>query len=209
MHRISSIFVSLLALSAGAVEAAGPTPVTNEPLVMPAEATVITNPGGDWGGGYAGLQLGYGTADFTTDLDDYDTDGVIYGFHAGYLWDFGDWVAGPELQYDFTDLDISSDGGSGSFDEIARLNLRAGRDLGRSLIYGSIGIAYANFDGVSGALSGDLDDPGWVVGIGYDYKATENWVFGAQYQYHQFDDFGADGNDVDFGTFHLRASYQF
>lgn len=208
MTRLTSI-TAILLVTSGSAWADGPSPAPSEPLVMPAAAPVTASQGGDWTGGYAGLQLGYGTADFTTDLSDYDTDGVVYGFHAGYLWDFGDWVLGPELQYDFTDLDIDSDNGSGSFDEIARLNLRAGRDLGRGLLYGSVGLAYANFDGVSGALSGDLDDPGWVVGFGYDYKMNESWGLGAQYQYHKFDDFGADGNDVDFGTIHLRASYRF
>lgn len=207
MYRMTSL-IALGLVSTGMAHAGSPAPAPAEPLIMPA-AVPVADTGGDWTGGYAGVQLGYGTADFTTDVDDYDADGVIGGFHAGYLWDFGQWVVGPELQYDWTDLAIDSGNGSGDFEEIARLTVRAGRDLGQGLLYGSAGLAYANFDGVSGALSGDLDDPGWVLGLGYDYKLTDNWVVGGQYQYHQFDDFGADGNDVDFGTFHLRASYQF
>lgn len=207
MYRMTSLIAVGIA-TAGMAHAAGPAPAEPDMMVAPAPAPVYDT-SGDWGGGYGGVQLGYGTADFTTSVDDYDSDGVIGGFHLGYNWDFGDWVVGPELQYDFTDLSIDSGTGTGSFDEIARLNLRAGRDLGRGLLYGSVGVAYANFDGVSGALSGDLEDPGYVLGVGYDYKLNDDWSVGGQYQYHQFDDFGADGNDVDFGTAHLRATYNF
>ena len=207
MYRmISTLALSLAA--AGAAHAGSPEPAPRDTTVI-APAPVHTDTGGDWNGGYAGIQLGYGTGEFTTDTDDYDSDGIVGGIHLGYNWDFGDWVFGTELQYDNADLQIDSDTGSGTFDEIARLNLRAGRDLGRGLLYGSAGLAYANFDGASGALSGELSDPGYVVGIGYDYKLNETWTLGGQYQHHVFNDFGADGNDVDFGTAHLRATYNF
>ncbi len=210
MHRLTALIAAGLT-TAGMVQAqaGSPEPAPVDTILTPVPAPVAVDNSGDWAGGYAGVQLGYGTGDFTTDADDYDSDGIIGGFHAGYMWDFGDWVVGPELQYDFADLEIDSAGGSGNFDEIARLNLRAGRDLGRGLIYGSAGVAYANFDGASGALSGDLDDAGFTVGVGYDYQLNDTWTVGGQYQYHEFNDFGADGNDIDFGTVHLRATMNF
>ena len=164
---------------------------------------------GNWGGAYGGIQLGYGSGDFDAGTGDIEADGAVGGFHLGYNWDLGDWVVGAEFQFDAADLEVESGIGTGSFDQIARLNLRAGRDLGKGLIYGSAGLAYANFDGEGGAFSADLSDPGYVVGIGYDYKLNDKWTLGGQYQYHVFDDFGADGNDVDFGTAHIRASYNF
>lgn len=206
MYRILTP-IALGLLTGTAAFAAGPTPAPSEPMIaVPAPAPVT---GGDWQGGYAGLQLGYGFGEFSLDTDDFDTDGVIGGFHVGYLWDNGNWVFGPELQYDASDLSFDDPGGEGSFDEIARLKFRAGRDMGQGLLYGSAGLAYANFDGASGVTDIDFDDPGYVVGIGYDYKFTETWTVGGEYQYHVFDDFGADGNDVDFSTIHLRASYNF
>lgn len=208
MYRIATIAILGLA-AAGPATAGSPTETAPDAVVAPVPAPVYADTSGDWAGAYGGVQLGYGSADFSTDIDDYSSDGIIGGAHVGYMWDFGDWVVGPEFQYDATDLDISTAGGSGSFDEIARLNLRVGRDLGRGLVYGTAGLAYANFDGVSGALSGDLDDPGYTLGVGYDYQLTDRWTVGGQYQYHKFDDFGASGNDVDFGTAHLRASFNF
>ena len=207
MYRMTSL-IALTVGAAGAAHAGGPVDTAPDAMVV-APAPVVADTSGDWSGGYAGLQLGYGSGDFSTSLNDYDSDGVIGGFHAGYMWDFGEWVVGPELQYDSADLDIDEGTASGSFDEIARLNLRAGRDLGRGLLYGTVGLAYANFDGASGALSGDFDDPGYVLGLGYDYRLNESWSVGGQYQHHVFDDFGTDGNDVDFGTAHIRASYNF
>ncbi len=188
--------------------AAGPTPLIEDTVVAtPAPEPIPAS--GDWQGGYAGLQLGYGFGDFSFNVDDFDTDGVIGGIHAGYLWDMGTWVIGPEFQYDAADLSFDTSTGSGSFDEIARLKLRVGRDMEQGLFYGSAGVAYANFDGVSGITDIDFDDPGYVVGVGYDYRMNSNWVLGGEYQFHKFNDFGADGNDVDFSTVHLRASYQF
>ena len=208
MYRTASM-IAIGLVMAGVAHAGDPTPAAAGAGLIPPSGTVAKQTGGDWTGGYAGVQLGYGSGDFTTSLNDYSSDGIIGGFHVGYNWDFGDWVVGPELQYDFADLSIDSGGGTGTFDEIARLNLRVGLDLGRGLLYGSAGLAYANFDGASGALSGDLDDEGYTIGIGYDYRLTDMWTIGGQYQYHQFDDFGTAGNDVDFGTVHLRASYNF
>lgn len=200
--------VAFLLGTTGMALAAGPTATPSEPVVMqPAPAPVST--GGDWQGGYAGVQLGYGFGEFSVDTDDFDADGIVGGLHLGYNWDLGDWVVGPELQYDAGDLSFDDEDGEGSFDNIARLKMRAGRDLGQGLLYGSAGLAYTNFDGVSGVTDIDFDDPGYVVGVGYDYKMSESWTLGGEYQYHMFDDFGEDGNDVDFSTVHLKASYNF
>lgn len=181
-----------------------PAPV--EPVIV-APAPVVPV-GTDWSGGYVGGQVGYGFGDFSTNVDDFDSDGILGGLHAGYNWDLGDWVLGAEVQYDWSDLSLTTDTGSGTFDEIGRLKLRAGRDLGQTLVYGSAGLAYANFDD-DGAFNFSFDDPGYVVGVGVDRQIGQNWVAGLEYQYHMFNDFGADGNDVDLQTIHARASYRF
>lgn len=184
----------------------------DDPMIAPAPVPVAVPVTGDWGGAYGGVQLGYGFGEFDPDptaIDELDTDGIVGGFHVGYNWDLGQWVLGTEFQYDASDLSVDDGTTSGNFDGIARLKGRAGYDLGNSMIYGSAGVAYTNFDGISGVTDIDFDDPGYVVGIGYDYRLNENWVLGAEYQHHMFDDFGAPGNDVDFGTVHLRASFMF
>merc|ERR1711974_517710 len=79
-------------------------------------------------------------------------------------------VAGVELQYDFSDISYDEPSGSGSFDGIARVKARAGRDFGNSLGFISVGLAYTNFDGVTGVTDIDFDDPGVVAGVGYEYQ---------------------------------------
>lgn len=216
MLRMTSL-IAVAVATAGAAHAAGPTETAPDAIVAPIASPVMIDRSGDWSGAYGGIQLGYGSGDYATGRDDdsdgnddeFEADGVIGGLHVGYLWDFGNWVMGPELQYDAANLEADNGSGTGTFDEIARLNLRIGRDLGQGLLYGSVGVAYANFDGDTGSLAGDVDDNGYVVGIGYDYKLNQSWTVGGQYQHHMFDDFGSAGSDFDFGTAQLRASYNF
>ena len=202
MLAVAGSAFALPAFAGNVVYEAPEEPVVAAPVPAPA-------PIYDWSGPYVGAQIGYGFGEFSNDIDDFDSDGIIYGLHAGYLSDLGTWVIGGEIQADATELDIDTDEGSGSFDQIARLKLKAGYDLGQTLLYGTAGIAYANFDGDDGAFDVNLDDNGYVLGVGADYKITENWIGGLEYQYHMFNDFGEDGNDVDVQTIHARVSYQF
>jgi opacity protein-like surface antigen len=81
--------------------------------------------------------------------------------------------------------------------------------MGDLLVYGTAGVAYANFSGFDGLADIDVSDPGLVAGLGVDYRVSENWVAGAEYMFHRFSDFGPTGDDVDLNTVHLRVSYQF
>lgn len=205
--------LSILAATAllpGAALAGGLDTPAPEPTVAVAMPPPVS---GAWDGFYAGAQLGYGFGQFNLDprdLDQLDSDGVIGGLHAGYMADLGDWVVGGELQYDAADLSVSNaNGASGSFEDIGRLKLRVGRDMGDLLVYGTAGVAYANFSGFDGIADIDVSDPGLVAGLGVDYKVSENWVAGAEYMFHRFNDFGPTGDDVDLNTVHLRVSYQF
>ncbi len=168
---------------------------------------------GNWTGWYVGGQLGYGFGEFDlTNFNqpgDFDTEGAVGGMMGGYLQDYGAWVAGVEVQLDGTDLTIASGTTGGNFDSIARIKARGGRDLGHGLLYASAGMAYGDFGGVSGITKIDLSDPGYVVGVGYDYQLPNNWLVGGEYQYHKFNDFGAAGNDVGFGTLQVRGAYRF
>lgn len=168
---------------------------------------------GDWTGWYAGGQIGYSFGEFELNnfnqLSDFDADGAVGGLMGGYLQDYGDWVVGIEVQLEGADISINNGGTTGSFDGIARIKARGGRDFGNGLLYGTVGVAYTDFGGVSGLTSIDFDDPGLVVGLGYDYQLASNWVLGAEYQYHRFNDFGANGNVVEFGTVQARVAYRF
>jgi outer membrane immunogenic protein len=196
-----------------AAHAAGPVSQPVEPIVQ--QPAPMQSP--FWAGGYVGGQLGYAYGDFdlgNVDPRDFDNDSVIGGFHAGYLWEVSPgFYLGPEFQYDFADVTVTDPdtGGTASFDEIARLKLIAGYELGNGLLFGSAGIAYADFDGSVGGIFDGIDggETSYVVGIGYDHRVSDNWTVGGEYQFHRFNNLGAGGEDVDVNTLHLRASYRF
>lgn len=199
MKTIAAFFTTV-ALTAPAF-AGGPVAVAEEPMIAPvAEAYVAAGP--DWSGAYVGGQLGYGDVDSSTGtLDGY---GWLGGVHAGYRWDLGNWVAGTELTWDKTDIDL---GGAGDqLDSVAALKLTAGREIGNSLVYGALGIAQANATSATGA---DLSDTGLVYGIGFDYAVNERWTVGGEVLEHNFDDFDSTTVDLDATTIKAKVSLQF
>ena len=230
---LATTSAGVVALVAMPALAAGPAPVVEEPMVM-APAPIV--PSADWTGGYVGGQLGWGWASGDTtvsatdfgldefeDEDDFDAnldgDGLVGGFTAGYRHDFGRFVAGGEFQYDwagidFDELDVETDNQElnqelddeeGSLDEIWRLKGIAGYDAGRTLVYGSLGFAHA-----SGEFGGeDLDGDGWLVGAGADYAIRENITVGGEVMYHQFNDFGFEGADLDATTLQGKVTFRF
>lgn len=174
----------------------------NEPLPDAAPVAAPVAPlavGTDWTGGYVGGQLGYGDVNATG----LDGDGLTYGLRGGFDWDFGNWVLGVGADYDWTDIDLGNTGDT--LDSVARLKLRAGADLGRTLIYGTAGAAHADAD-IGGA---SLSDTGWFAGIGADYLITDQWTVGAELLTHQFDDFDNSGVDVDATTASVNVGFRF
>lgn len=206
MIRTSAIAV-LLATAAGGAYAAGPEPAPMEPIVA---APPPPPPAPSWEGPYLGAQLGYGYGEFSLDTDDFDNDSIIGGLTAGYLWGFGNgWYVGPEFQYDWADISVTDPDtdNTATFEEIARLKLILGREVGNGLLYGSAGFAYGSVDGVDTFIDGS--DGSYVVGLGYDYRLTEDWSLGLEYQYHDFDGIGDEGGDVAVNTVHVKAAYRF
>ncbi|KIN61303.1 Outer membrane protein [Sulfitobacter noctilucae] len=168
-------------------------PVVETPVIEPAPMVVS----GDWTGFYTGLQLGYADVDGPDDLDG---DNGSYGFHAGYDYDFGDWVVGGEVDYDKTDVELND--GLAELESVARLKLKGGYDLGNTLVYATAGYAAAE-------VSGDSED-GAFAGVGVSYKISDRYMVGAEVLHHQFNDIGdVSGADVDATTFNVRGSLRF
>ncbi len=170
---------------------------------------------GDFDGGYLGVQLGYAYGDFDLGsvgdtITDFDSDSVIGGISGGYLWAIGNgWYLGPELQYDWANITINNpdSGESADFDGIARLNVIAGYELGNGMLYGSLGYAYTDLNGVGDFFDGSSD--GYAIGLGYDWWVEENWTVGVEYLYQSFNDIGSGGGDVDLSTIYLRTAFRF
>lgn len=189
---------TLLGAPAFAGGLADPAP---EPVIAPVEQTVVSTDG-DWGGAYVGAQLGFGDVD--SNGAGLDGEGAIGGIHAGYLFDYGNFVAGAELNYDVSNIDLGTVAGD-QLDSVARLKLIGGADLGRTLLYGTVGAAYAEAS-VGGV---DLSDNGFFAGLGAQYALSDQWSVGGEYLYHQFDDFDATGVDFDVQTLQAKVSFSF
>lgn len=195
-HILAATACSLFALPA---LAGGPV----EPVYEPPVTVIETVPAPfNWGGGYVGGQIGYGK--FYTDSNVLgDPDGLIGGGHVGYNWDMGDYVWGVEADIDAVDADF--DNGAGDIDTMMRLKLRFGRDLGRTLIYGTVGGVRAEGD-VGGSSQNDI---GWLAGGGIDYALTDNWIAGAEALYNSVSNFDDTGADLEQVSLRAKISYKF
>jgi outer membrane immunogenic protein len=171
-----------------------------QPVVEPVVAAPVVLPvSGNWEGGYAGLGLGYGRVDAGRD-DESGPTGSIFG---GYRWDLGQTVLGVEADYSASDID--SNASNSKLDQMARLKLQAGYDLGRTLVYVNAGPAWGKGD-VAGQ---NASDTGWFAGLGVDYQLNDQWVIGGEASFNKFDDFDKTGVDFYDKSVQLRAAYRF
>jgi outer membrane immunogenic protein len=160
--------------------------------------TATSTLAGDWTGGYAGAGLGYADVNISGGIS--GGNGGTAGLHGGYDYDFGDWVVGGELEYDWMSIGLAS--GAANLDNVGRLKLKVGYDFDDWLFYGVVGAARAYTDTLG-------DDTGWLAGIGAAYLIAPQWSVGGEILYHEFSDFNGSTADVDATTFNLRASYRF
>lgn len=199
MKRLLITTSAVLAFAAAAPAVAGSL---SEPIMTPAPAPapapVPVMVGGDWTGFYAGGSLGY--ADVTEDAGGFDDDGLTYGVHAGYDYDFGAFVLGGELEISGFDL---SDGGV-DVDSVARAKVRAGYDAGNFLPYIALGYAQLN---TGGGLNGD--DGGEFYGVGLDYAWSDSIRVGGEVLQHEFDNFDGSGLNLEATTATVRVSFEF
>ena len=184
-------------LSAGLAAAGSPEPAPAEPTVtMPAEpAPAMT----DWTGFYGGGQLGFADVS-TSGAADLDGDGAIGGLTLGYDYDFGSYVVGGAVDYDFADIDLDN---ATTLESVARLKVRGGAKIGAN------GLLYATAGGAQAEADGFDSDTGWFAGAGYEQMVTDRVALGAEVLYHEFDDFDDSGIDIEATTVQVRGTYRF
>ncbi|MTJ05523.1 MAG: porin family protein [Sediminimonas qiaohouensis] len=188
-----AISASLTASSvlAGGIKEPEPDPVVMEP-VAPAPV---------WTGAYAGGQVGFGN--FEQDI--FEGSGLLGGVHVGYMHQFdGGFVLGGEVDYDFTDVELSSQDGPYTVDSIARLKLRGGFASGETLFYGTGGVAKAEVDKFLNSYS----PHGQFIGAGVSRLVGESGIVSGEVLYHDFDDFDGSG-ELTGTTATVRYSFRF
>jgi outer membrane immunogenic protein len=239
---------------AGAASAADLPVRTMAPPPMIAAVPVFT-----WTGFYVGAQVGYGWADngddfvpeafvvgpantlvpFTGAFSRGDSDGFLAGVHAGYNFQFGQFVVGLEGDVEGVFADDDDDDpfrgvvlldrngqpivyrfGAHGLDWAGSIRARAGFAFDRMLIYATGGWA---FGGVSGGFgnrfdffddNGDDTIDGWTLGAGVEWAITNNLTTRLEYRFTSFDRDHDVFNNVNIGDdsfdFHtIRAGLSF
>lgn len=129
--------------------------------------------GGGWGSGEARALSN----------DTVDTSGLIGGLHAGYNWQFGDIVAGLEVDAMLSGIEGSRTWTGParvdiSYSRLASTRARLGYAWGNMLLYGTAGIGFGDADlrlsagGLSATRSGA--QVGYVAGGGVEIKFAPN-----------------------------------
>lgn len=193
MKRITTSTLAVLALTSthALAGSADPAPV-EAPVAVPAP---VVSYGGDWTGGYVGLGLGNLDVDGSGTADG---DDISYGIHGGYDYDFGRYVLGGEVEFDAADINL---GGAATVDSVTRLKLRGGYDLGRTLIYATVGAAR-----VDTSLG---DDTGAFGGVGIAYQVNDRFYVGGEVLEHRFENIGGSGVNADATSVSLRGGIRF
>lgn len=196
MKKLAAVAILGVVAAPFAVQAGSPAPAPVEaPIAVP--APVVVAPGFDWTGFYVGGQLGYG------DLSGggYSPDGMLYGVHAGYNYDFGNWVLGGEVAHNWADVKATDF----DMDRLTELKVKAGFEAGTTLFYGTIGAAWAD-----ATIAGTgYSDNGYLAGVGVDMPFGSNWIGGIEAVYHDFSDFDGTGVDLDGYSVKAKVSYRF
>lgn len=197
MLKHSTLIAATFAVASGPALAGSATPPAPDPVIeAPAPAPVPDSP--DWTGGYVGGQIGYGNVD--TNAFGVDGDGAIGGLTAGYDYDFGQWVVGGGLDYDWADISLGA--GNPDLENVFRVKLRGGYKIGNGLVYGTGGWAQADTDTLG-------DDDGYFAGLGYEHMVTQNFSVGGEALYHEFSNFGTTTTDVEATTVQVRGTFRF
>ena len=173
-----------------------------------------SNAGASGNSFYVGLQSGgaWGESDFA--FPDFggktvpiDTDGIVFGAHAGVQHDFDQFFVGAEASIAFTDISGGNitPGGVSCSSTVAPANrvlcrvtevesltmavLRAGFTSGTWSFYATGGYAGAEIstDGIILASGiGTIQDQqwhdGWTYGLGVDYRIAPQWTLGVEYK---------------------------
>jgi outer membrane immunogenic protein len=207
--------VVLAATASGSAFAADLGPY--QPYSPPPAEVVYATPS-IWQGAYMGINGGYGWSNSTFT----EPSGGFGGAQLGYNWQRDRIVFG--LEGDIQGADISGSAYNPFFDATAHSNVdwfstvrgRLGFTAGTVLIYGTAGLAVADFNNtvnVGGLTFSDSDTKaGYAAGGGVEWAFAPNWSMKAEYLYLGFGDetlsSGFRIND-DFQTVRVGLNHKF
>ncbi len=173
--------VALTATGANAGDLPGPGPCRGPcPPIYPPPPPPLPPPYLEyWCGPYLGVNVGaqWGVLSNSTAKPG----GVFGGIQGGYNWQFGQWVAGWEADFQFSDADDTFGIFRFSNPWFGTVRGRGGVAFDNLLFYGTLGLAYGRGRIDVGSLSEVNTHIGWTVGAGVEYGLSRNWSVKAEY----------------------------
>jgi outer membrane immunogenic protein len=132
-----------------------------------------------WCGPYIGANVGSQSG--TVSNSGAKPSGVAAGFQGGYLWQFGQWVAGWESDFQFSSTEDSF-----AFFKFANpwwgtVRGRGGVAFDNLLLYGTAGLAYGRTRVDVASFSETNFHIGGTIGAGLEFGLSRNWSFKAEY----------------------------
>ena len=196
--------VASLAVAGAAVAAdlpRGPTPYYSNP------APSVYN----WGGFYAGANLGYEWGKVTNIA--INPNGIMGGLQAGYNWQSGAFVFGGETDIQASAADDTFAPWKFSNPWFGTLRARAGYAMNNILVYGTFGLAYGGLHGEIPGLDENKTELGWTGGAGMEVGFAPNWSAKVEYLYMELGDraFSITGmdNGLQSSIFRFGVNYHF
>jgi outer membrane immunogenic protein len=173
-----TIFAAALAaaVAVSGAAAAADLPRSPAPYYAPAQSGLY-----NWGGAYAGLNLGYEWGKVTNSA--VEPSGVAGGGQIGYNWQSGQFVFGVETDVQFSGADDTFAPFKFSNPWFGTLRGRAGAAFNNVLLYGTLGLAYGSLKGEIPGLDETRTEVGWAGGIGAEYGFNPNWSARVEYLY--------------------------
>jgi len=211
-------------LTAGAAQAA------DMPLKAPPRAAPYYS---DWTGfylfGFGGYSWGkispddFNFSDISRSLHNPKPKGGVFGFGGGYLWQYGAWVGGLEVDYGFSNekedqgfrcetitvrSQIGSCGGTvvhSKIDALGSARARAGYLFTPNLLaYGTAGLGWGRSELNIVGFDAKPTLFGWVAGGGLEYKLFEHVRIRGEYLHY---DFGSTSYAFQpFGTLNFKTT---
>ncbi len=182
------------ALSWGALSVLGIVLVTPAALAdgMPRRGPQVVERPFSWTGFYVGGHAGLATGDTQGDpgigggllSTDYIVNGALYGGQVGYNWQSGLLVFGVEGSWSASTIQgntacVAILECKRDVDWLATVTGRVGYAMGRTLLYGMAGAAWADASthvGIVGIplVSGSATHNGWIAGFGFEYALSNH-----------------------------------
>ena len=172
---ILAMTVASLMAAAGTATAAD-LPRNSAPYYSPAPASVY-----NWGGAYAGLNVGYEWGRITNSSG--SPSGLEGGLQAGYNWQSGQFVFGGETDIQVTGADDTFAPWKFANPWFGTLRGRAGYAMNNVLFYGTFGLAYGELKGTFLGLDESKTHVGWAGGLGMEVGFTPSWSAKIEYLY--------------------------